>query len=129
MKNYLVFLLALVSLLALQIPHTEAGGFVRGGFAPRGFGHRFTSRPVIVINPTSQVVRFSPFANRFVIAPRRFFSNTVIIQEPFFCLKHGIGFINEPLFFDHLHRFHGIAFETIPRVIVHSGSQVFFFGR
>jgi hypothetical protein len=39
-----------------------------------------------------------------------------------------VGFINEASFFDHLHRFHGIPFETIPTVVVHSGPQVFFFG-
>jgi hypothetical protein len=132
MKIYIVFLLAIVLLLTLQSSDTQAGGFVRGGFAPRGFaapsGRRFASRPVIVINPASQVVRFSPFAHRFVIARRRFVGNTVIIREPFFCFGHGIGFINEPLFFDHLHRFHGIPFEAIPGVVVHSGSQVFFFG-
>ena len=39
-----------------------------------------------------------------------------------------VGFINEASFFDHLHRFHGIPFETIPTVVVQSGPQVFFFG-
>jgi hypothetical protein len=55
----------------------------------------------------------SPFGQRFVMVPRHFAGNTVIIQEPFFCFDHGIGFINEASFFDHLHRFHGLAFETI----------------
>jgi hypothetical protein len=82
MKKYTVFLLAIVLLLALQSSDIQAGGFVRGGFAPRSFagptGHRFASRSVIVINPARQVVRFSPIAHRFVVVPRHFVGNTVI---------------------------------------------------
>jgi hypothetical protein len=79
MKYYVVSLLAFFLLLAFQTPQALAGGFVRGGFAPRGpTGHRFASRSVIVINPARQVVRFSPFAHRFVVVPRHFVGNTVI---------------------------------------------------
>ena len=133
MKKYVVSLLALFLLLTLQTPRAVAhGGFVRGGFASRGFvgagPHQFVSRRLIIINPGRRVVRFSPFARRFVVAPRHFVGNSIIIQEPFVCFGHGVGFFDEPLFFDHLHRFHGLAFEAIPGAVVHSGSQVFFFG-
>ena len=133
MKNYVVSLLAFLSLVVLQTPPTLAGGFVTGGFASRGFvvgpGHRrFASPSVIIINPgPNRIVRVSRFGREIVILPHRFVGNTVIIEEPFFCFGHGIGFINDASFFDHLHQFHGFAFETIPRVVVRSGSQVFFF--
>jgi hypothetical protein len=124
MKYYVVSLLAVLLLLAFQTPQALAGGFARGGFASRGFvagsGPRhFVPRRVIVINPSD-----ARFAHNVIFVPHhRFF-----IQEPFFCFHHGIGFFDEPAFFDHLHRFDGLAFETMPGVIVHSGSQVFFFG-
>jgi len=135
MKKYVVSLLAFLSLLAFQTPQVLAGGFVSGGFASRGFvvgaGPRhFVSPSVIIRNPgRARFVHVSPFARKVIIFPHHHsIGNSVIIREPFFCFRHGIGFINEPLFFDHLHRFHGVAFGAIPRVIVHSGSQVFFFG-
>ena len=82
MKYYVVSLLVLLPLLAFQTPQALAGGFARGGFAPRSFagptGHRFASRSVIVINPARQVVRFNPFAHRFVVVPRHFVGNAVI---------------------------------------------------
>ena len=139
MKKYVVFLLAFLFLLTLQ-PYTVAGHSIRAGFSS-GFvtstGHRiivssggrqFISPSVIIINSSpARVVRVTPFAREGIILPRHFVGNTVIIQEPFFCFGHSIGFINEASFFDHLHRFHGIPFETIPTVVVHSGPQVFFF--
>lgn len=132
MKYHVVSLLALLLLLVFQTPQAITGGFARGGFASRGFvgagPHQFVSRRVIIINPGLRVVRFSPFANRLVVGPRQFVGNRFIIQEPFFCFGHGVGFFDEPLFFDHLHRFHGLAFEDIPGAVVRSGSQVFFFG-
>jgi len=140
MKKYVVFLLAFLFLLTLQ-PYTAAGHSIRAGFSS-GFvtstGHpiivssvrrQFISPSVIIINSSpARVVRVTPFAREGIILPRHFVGNTVIIQEPFFCFGHSIGFINEASFFDHLHRFHGIPFETIPTVVVHSGPQVFFFG-
>jgi hypothetical protein len=39
-----------------------------------------------------------------------------------------VGFINEASFFDHLHRFHGMPFETIPIVVLHNGPQFFSLG-
>jgi len=139
MKKYVVFLLAFLFLLTLQ-PYTAAGHSIRAGFSS-GFvtstghpiivssgGRQFISPSVIIINSSSaRVVRVTPFAREVIILPRHFVGNTVIIQEPFFCFGHSIGFINEASFFDHLHRFHGIPFETIPTVVVHSGPQVFFF--
>jgi hypothetical protein len=142
MKKYVVFLLAFLFLLTLQ-PNTAAGHSIRAGFSSRGFvtssGHpiivssgrpQFISPSVIIINSSpARVVRVTPFAHEFINSPRRHFvGNTLIIQEPFFCFGHSIGFINEASFVDHLHRFHGIPFETIPTVVVHSGPQVFFFG-
>ncbi len=140
MKKYVVFLLAFLFLLTLQ-PYTAAGHSIRAGFSS-GFvtstghpiivssgGRQFISPSVIIINSSpARVVRVTPFAREVIILPRHFVENTVIIQEPFFCFGHSIGFINEASFFDHLHRFHGIPFETIPTVVVHSGPQVFFFG-
>ena len=134
MKKYVVSLLALLFFLLPQTPHALAGGPVRGGIPPRGFvvvpGHRhFVSPSIIIINPApSGFVRLSPFAREIFILPNRLVGNTVIIEEPFFCFGHGAGFINEASFFDHLHQFHGLAFETIPTVVVRSGSRVFFFG-
>jgi hypothetical protein len=141
MKKYVVLLLVFLFLLTLQ-PNTAAGHSIRAGFSSRGFvassGHpiivssvrqRFISPSVIIINSSpARVVRVTPFAREVIILPRHFVGNTVIIQEPFFCFGHSIGFINEASFFDHLHRFHGIPFETIPTAVVHSGPQVFFFG-
>ena len=140
MKKYVVFLQAFLFLLTLQ-PNTAAGHSIRAGFSSRNFvtssGHpiissgrrQFISPSVIIINSSpARVVRVTPFAREVIILPRHFVENTVIIQEPFFCFGHSIGFINEASFFDHLHRFHGIPFETIPTVVVHSGPQVFFFG-
>ena len=140
MKKYVVFLLGFFFLLTLQ-PYTAAGHSIRAGFSS-GFvtssGHpiivssgrrQFISPSVIINSSPSRVVRVTPFAREVIIVPRRHFvGNTVIIQEPFFCFGHSIGFINEASFFDHLRRFHGIPFETIPTVVVHSGPQVFFFG-
>jgi hypothetical protein len=140
MKKYVVFLQAFLFLLTLQ-PYTAAGHSIRAGFSS-GFvtstghpiivssgGRQFISPSVIIINSSpARVVRVTPFAREVIILPRHFVGNTVIIQEPFFCFGHSIGFINEASFFDHLHRFHGIPFETIPTVVVHSGPQVFFFG-
>jgi hypothetical protein len=142
MKNYVVFLLAFVFLLMLQ-PNTAVGHSIHAGFSSRGLltssgrpiivrsgGRQFISPSVTIINSSpARVVRVTPFSREVIILPRRHFvGNTVIIQEPFFCFGHSIGFINEASFFDHLHRFHGIPFETIPTVVVHSGPQVFFFG-
>ena len=138
MKKYVVFLLAFLFLLTLQ-PYTAAGHSIRAGFSS-GFvtstghpiivssgGRQFISPSVIIISSSpARVVRVTPFAREVIILPRHFVENTVIIQEPFFCFGHSIGFINEASFFDHLHRFHGIPFETIPTVVVHSGPQVFF---
>jgi hypothetical protein len=89
----------------------------------------FVSPPVIINRVPSRIVPVSPFAREVIIFPHyHFVGNAVIIREPFFCFGHGIGFINEASFFDHLHQFHGLAFETIPSVVVHNGPQVFFFG-
>jgi hypothetical protein len=135
MKKYVVSLLASLFLLALQPLYAEAGHSARVGFTSRSFvvgpGPRhFVSPSVIIVNPgPARFVRVSPFAREVIISPRRHFvGNTVIVQEPFFCFGHRIGFINEASFFDHLHQFHGLAFETIPSVVVHNGTQVFFFG-
>jgi len=117
MKYYVVSLLALFPLLTLQTPRALAHGFARGG--------HFASRRVIIINPSH--ARFVHHAN-FIVPRHQFVGNPVIIQEPFFCFHHGIGFTNQGAFFDHLHRFDGVAFETIPNAIVPNGSQMFFFG-
>ena len=123
MKYYVVSLLALFLLLVLQTPQAIAGSFARGGFASRGFvagtgPHRFVSPRVIIINPGhARFVHVSPFARHVIIAPR-----------PFFCFHHGIGFFDEPSFFNHLHRFDGLSFENIPQVIVSHGSQTVFLG-
>jgi hypothetical protein len=121
--KYVVSLLAFLLLLTLQTPRALANGFVRGG-------PHFVSRPVIIINPNhARFVRVRPFGHHVIILPRHhFMGNPVIIREPFFCFHHGIGFTNQPAFFDHLHRFDGVAFETIPSAIVPHGSQMFFFG-
>jgi hypothetical protein len=141
MKKHVVFLLGFFLVLALQ-PDAAVGhsirGFSSGGFVASG-GHptivssgrgQFVSPSVIFVNPSpARVVRVSPFAREVIILPRhRFVANTAIIEEPFVCFGHSIGFINEASFFDHLHRFHNIAFEAIPTVVVQSGPQVFFFG-
>ena len=135
MKKYVVFLLASLFLLALQPLHVEAGRSARVGFTSKsvavGAGPRhFVSPSVVIINPApARFVRVTPFAREVIILPHhRFVGNTVIIREPFFCFGHRIGFINEASFFDHIHSFHGVAFETIPSVVVRSGPQAFFFG-
>ena len=142
MKKYVVFRLAFLFLLTLQ-PNTAAGHSIRAGFSSRGFvtssGHpiivssgrpQFISPSVIIINSSpARVVRVTPFTREVIILPRHHFvRNAAIIQEPFFCFGHNFGFINEAAFFDHLHRFHHIAFEAIPTVVVQSGPQFFFFG-
>ncbi len=142
MKTYVVFLLAAVIFATFQASHALAGQPSRVGSSPRGFAastahpvmlssgrRQFISPTVIIINPRPvTVVHVSPFAHRIFIVPRRFVAENVIIGEPFFCFADGIGFINEASFFDHLHRFHNIAFEAIPTVVVRSGPQIFFFG-
>jgi hypothetical protein len=134
MKKYVVSLLASLFLLALQPLYAEAGHSARVGSTSRSFAvgtsqRHFVSPPVIINRVPSRIVRVSPFAREVIILPHHHFvGNTVIIREPFFCFGHGIGFINEASFFDHLHQFHGLAFETIPSVVVHNGPQVFFFG-
>lgn len=135
MKKYVVSLLASLFFLTLQTPQAVAGHSIRRGFVSRslvvGTGHhRFVSPSVIVINQGPvRFVRVSSFVREVIILPHHHFVGpTVIVREPFFCFGHRAGFINEASFFDHLHQFHGIAFETIPSVIVQSGSQVFFFG-
>ena len=142
MKKYVVFLLGLLFFLGLQ-SHIAVGHSIRAGFSSRGFvtssGHpiivssgrrQFVSPSVIIITPSPvRVVRVTPFTREVIILPRHHFvRNAAIIQEPFFCFGHNFGFINEAAFFDHLHRFHHIAFEAIPTVVVQSGPQFFFFG-
>ena len=136
MKKYVVSLLTSLFFLALQPLYAEAGHSARVGFTSSrsfvvGAGPRhFVSPSVIIINPgPARFVRVTPFAREVIIFPHhRFVGNTVIVGEPFFCFGHRIGFINEASFFDHIHSFHRVAFETIPSVIVRSGSQIFFFG-
>lgn len=134
MKKYVVSLLAILFVPVLQTPHALAGGFVRGGFPSSGFvvgaGQRpFVSSSVIIITPgPGRLVRVSPFAREIILPHYHFVGNTVIIREPIVLLSPRIDFINEASFFDHLHQFDGLAFETIPSVIVHNGSQAFFFG-
>ena len=108
MKYYVVFLLAFFLLLAFQTPQALAGGFARGGFAPRSFagptGHRFASRSVIVINPARQGVHFNPFTHRFVVVPRHFVGNAVISrpvgQQTHLHGFHRRGFFGGDGFFD-----------------------------
>jgi hypothetical protein len=142
MKQYVVFLLAVLVFAIFHASHAVAGQPSRVGSSPRGFAastahpvvlssgrRQFISPTVIIINSRPvTVVRVSPFAHRSFIVPQRFVARNVIIEEPFFCFADGIGFINEVSFFDHLYRFHNLAFEAIPTVVVHNGPQIFFFG-
>jgi hypothetical protein len=75
-------------------------------------GHRFASPSFIGRNPGNRIVRFNPFAYKFVVASHPFVGNMVIIDEPFFSFGHGVGLIREALFLDHLHRFHGLALRS-----------------
>ena len=135
MKKYVVSLPTFLFLLALHPLSAEAGHSARiGRFTSRNFvvgtnQSHFVSPPVIINRVPSHIVHVRPFAREVIILPHHHFvGNTVIIREPFVCFGHGIGFNSEASFFDHLHQFHGLAFETIPRVVVHNGPQVFFFG-
>jgi len=147
MKKYVVSLLAFLFLLALQPLYAEAGHTGRVGFTSRSFAvglapRRFVSPLVIVVNPgRSHFACINSFAreviilprhhfvgNEVIVVPRHRFAGNTIIREPFFCFAHGIGFTDEASFFEHLHQFHGLAFETIPSAVVHNGPQVFFFG-
>ena len=146
MKKYVVSLLAfLFFFLALQASHAAARHSVRVGTSSavagrsvivgnpsRGFAARvgqrhFVSPAVIIINRgPSRFVRVSPFARDVVILHRRHLvPHTVILGAPFSCFRHGIGFIDEASFFDHLHTFHGLAFEDIQSVVDRSGPEVF----
>ena len=134
MKKYVVSLLAFFMFLLLQTPLAGAGHSARVGFTSRSFAVRagprhFVSPSVVIINPApARFVRVTPFTREVIILPHhRFIGNTVIIREPFFCFGHRTGFINEASFFDHIHSFHGVAFEAIPNVVVRSDPQVFFF--
>lgn len=122
MKKFVVFLLVFLSLILAQVPDTQAGQSHRSRHH-----HPSSSHIVVVTTSPTQAVHPAHFIHRVFIVPHHHFAfSRVLISDPFFCFDHGNGFINEAGFFDHLHRHHGIAFEAIPSVIVHSGSQVFF---
>lgn len=123
MKKFIVFLLVFFSLILLQVPDTQAGR------SHRSRHHLSSSSQIVIITTSpSHPVHSAHFTRRVFIVPSHHFDfSRVLISDPFFCFDHGIGFINEAGFFDHLQRHHGIAFEAIPSLIVRSGSQVFFF--
>lgn len=125
MKKFIVFLLVFSFLILVQVPDTQAGRSHRLRHHPSS-----NSQIVIITTSPSHPVHPAHFTHRVFIIPQHPFAfSRVLISDPFFCFDHELGFINEAGFFDHLHRHHGIVFEAIPSVIVHSGSQVFFFGR
>ena len=140
MKKIILSLSAALLLLLLYLARAEAGQF-RSGVVSRAGAHpsSFTrssssfSRPSVVIINQRPVFfpqrRFIRSGNTFFFFPHHnFVGKTIIVSEPFFCFEDSSAFINEASFFEHLHRFHGIGFESIPSVIVRSGPQVFFFG-
>lgn len=123
MKKFIVFLLVFSSLILVQVPDTQAGRSQRLRHHPSS-----SSQIVVITSTPGHPVHLDDFTHRvFIVPSHHFVFSRVLISDPFFCFDHRVGFINEAGFFDHLHRHHGIAFEAIPSVIVHSGSQVFFF--
>jgi hypothetical protein len=137
MKRIILYLFSVFLLLLLSSAHVDAGSFRRGGgFRPGGFGPHsgFVGRrpPFFIMRPGPNFFPRYPFFGfghpNFFFPGRPFIGQPLFNFAPFFCFADGLGFINEASFFDHLHRFHGIAFETIPTVIVPNGPQFFFFG-
>ncbi len=135
MKRFSLPLFSSLLLVVLYFPLGEAGQFHRrsahSGVLVSSSHQHFIGAPVVAITPVpSHFVRFGHFTREILIVPHHHFvGRRVIISDPFFCFNHGIAFINEASLFEHLHQIHGISLETIPSVVVHSGSQVFFFGQ
>jgi hypothetical protein len=74
--------------------HSHHIHFGRHGHLHHGFGHHHS-----------------------FIAPHHHFGfhggvTTVVIGSPFFCLPHGVEFVNQAGFLDHLHGYHGIPIEN-----------------
>jgi hypothetical protein len=135
MKQLTFSVFAALCFLALHFSPAEAGQFqTRGGVVsqPR-FGSRFNSpafrgSQVIIVTPGPvRVFGASPFQRVVVIPNHNFVRRRVIVSHPFFCFPHHLGFFHREVFFDHLHRFHGLAFESIPGVIVQNGPEIIFF--
>jgi hypothetical protein len=52
----------------------------------------------------------------------------VIIKDPFFCYRHGLGFTEQDTFFIHLHTLHGISPERAPFSLLQTGGRLIFLG-
>jgi hypothetical protein len=138
-KRIILSLSAAIFLLSCLF-HVEAGQFRSGvGFRAGAqhssfthFGSPVSRSSIVIINQHPVFFhqhRFIRSGNTFFFFPHHnFVGKTIIVSTPFFCFPDSSAFINEASFFEHLHRFHGIGFETIPSVIVRSGPQLFFFG-
>ena len=135
MKHLTFSAFAAPCFLALHFSPAEPGQFQSRCHMvgqPR-FGSRFSSpafrgSQVIIVTPGSvRVFRPAPFQRVIIVPNHNFVRRRVIVSHPFFCFPHHLGFFHREVFFDHLHRLHGLAFESIPRVIVQNGPQVIFF--
>ena len=135
MKQLTFSVFAALCFLALHFSPAEPGQFRTTGrvVSQPKFGSRFGSpafrgSQVIIVTPSPlRIFRTGPFQRVIVVPNHNFVRRTVIVSHPFFCFPHNLGFFHRDFFFDHLHRFHGLAFESIPRVIVQNGPQVTFF--
>ena len=137
MKHLTFSVFAALCFLALHFSPAEPAQFQSRGrivVQPR-FGSRFNSPAfrgpqVIIVRPGAvRVFRPAPFQRVIIVPNHNFVRRGVIASHPFFCFPHHLGFFHGDFFFDHLHRFHGLAFESIPRVIVRNGPQVIFLTR
>jgi hypothetical protein len=135
MKQLTFSVFAALCFLALHFSPAEPAQFQSRGRIvgqPR-FGSRFSSpafrsSQVIIVTPCpNRFFRPSPFQRVIIVPNHNFVRRRVLVPHTFFCVPPHLGFFHRDVFCDHLHRFHGLAFESIPRVIVQNGSQVIFF--
>ncbi len=135
MKRLTFSVLSVLCLLALYLSPAEPGQLRTTGrvfnqprFSPGFPSATFRGSHVIIVTPGPvQVFQASPFQRIVVVPNRHFVRPTVIISHPFVCFHHHLGFFRQDFFFDHLHRVHGLGFESIPHMTVQSGPQVIFF--
>jgi hypothetical protein len=135
MKQLTFSVFAALYCLVLYFSPAEPGQFQSRGHivGQQRLGARFSfpafrgSQVIIVTPGPNRFFRSAPFQRVIIVPNHNFAGRRVIVSHSFFCFPHHLGFFHRDVFFDHLHRFHGLAFESIPRVIVQNGPQVIFF--